>query len=220
MMRFVPTPGTTAGALEPGDNLAAYIDSLFLQHHMWKEHGMQDPEGILSTFPAIGTTLFGVLTGSWLRSPQSGPEKTAGMVCVGAALVAVGMTLDPWLPINKTLWTSTFSILMAGLALLSLAVFYWLIDVAGYKRWATVFVIFGMNAITIYFFSDILDTSLRFVLWHAAGSTMILRSYLFRGIFAPLASPEGASLLFALSYVFLLFLIAWAMWRMRIFIRV
>jgi predicted acyltransferase len=109
---------------------------------------------------------------------------------------------------------------MAGLALLSLAVFYWLIDVAGYKRWATVFVIFGMNAIAIYFLSEILDTSLRFVLWHTARSTITLRSYLFRSIFAPLASPEGASLLFALSYVFLMFLIAWAMWRMRIFIRV
>lgn len=103
---------------------------------------------------------------------------------------------------------------------LELALFYWLIDVAGYKRWATVSVIFGMNAITIYFLSEVLDTSLRFVLWYAAGSTMTLRSYLFRSIFAPLSSPEGASLLFALSYVFLMFLIAWAMWRMRIFIRV
>lgn len=220
MLRFVPTPGTAAGALEPGDNFVAYVDSLFLRGHAWVENGTQDPEGIVSTISAVGTTLFGALTGNWLRSPRSEREKTIGMICTGAALVALGAALAPYLPINKNLWTTTFSIFMAGLSLLSLASFYVLIDVAGYKRWATVFVAFGMNSIAIYFLSEILDTSLRFVLHHAAGSTMILRTYLFRSVFAPLASPEGASLLFALSYVFLMFLIAWAMRRMGIIIKV
>lgn len=220
MMGFVPVPGIGAGLLEPGNNLAAYVDSLLLEGHMWGQFGTQDPEGIVSTIPAIGTTLFGVLTGNWLRSALSGWRKTAGMICAGTVLLVLGMALDHWLPINKNIWTSTFSIFMAGLALLALAVIYWLIDVVGYKRWATVFVIFGKNAIAIYFLSEILDTSLRFVLRHASGSTINLRAYLFRSIFTPLASPENASLLFALSYVFLMFLIAWMMWKMKLFVKV
>lgn len=217
MMRLVPIPEATAATLEPGNNLAAYVDSLFLQGHMWAQ---QDPEGIVGTLPAIGITLFGTLTGIWLRSNRPAKMRTAGMILAGTALLALGTILDTWLPINKNLWTSTYTIFMAGIALLSLAVFYWVIDVAGYKRWAKVFVIFGMNAIAIYFLCEVLDTSLVFIVHKAAGSTLALRSYLFRSIFAPLASPEGASLLFALSYLFLMFLVAWAMWRMRIFIKI
>ncbi len=220
MMTFIPVPGVGAGVLKPGNNLAAFVDSLFLQGHMWGQYDTQDPEGIMSTIPAIGTTLFGVLAGNWLRTPFSGQAKAAGMVCAGTALIALGMVLDHWMPINKSIWTSTYSIFMAGIALVTLAVFYWSIDVAGYKMWASMFIIFGVNAIAIYFLSEILDTSLRFLLRQASGPTLNLRAYLFRSIFAPLASPEGASLLFALSYLFLMFLIAWALWRMRIFIKI
>ena len=220
MMRFVPVPGIGAGVLEPGNNLAAYVDSLFLGGHMFAQYETWDPEGLLSTIPALGTTLFGVLAGHWLRLPLSGNGKTAGMIFAGALLTVAGLMLDHWLPINKNIWTSTFSILMAGLALLTLAVFYWLIDVMGFKWWAMVFVIFGMNSIAIYVLSEILDTSLRFVLMKGAGSTLILRDYLHRSMFAQYASPENASLLYALSYVFLVFLIAWAMWKMKIFIKI
>ena len=164
MVRFIPVPGIGTGVLEPGRNFCAYVDSLFLGGHMFSQFETWDPEGLISTIPAIGTTLFGALTGNWLRSPLSGRQKTAGMMCAGIVLVVTGMGLDRWLPINKNIWTSTFSIFMAGLALLTLVPFYWLIDVKGYRRWATVFVIFGMNPVAIYFLSEILDTSLRFVL--------------------------------------------------------
>lgn len=220
MVRFVPVPGVGAGVLEPGNNFAAYVDSLFLQGHMLPQYGDWDPEGLVSTIPAIGTTLFGVLAGNWLRGPNSGRRKTAGMIYAGVALLLVGLILDCWLPINKGIWTSTFSVFMAGLALLSLALFFWLIDVRGYKRWATVFVIFGMNSIAVYFLSEILDTSLRYVLLKAAGSTLKLRVYMHHSLFIPALSPENTSLLFALLYVALMFLVAWAMWRMKWFVRV
>jgi predicted acyltransferase len=220
MMRFVPVPWIGAGVLEPGNNFAAYVDSLFLEGHMLPQYETWDPEGLVSTIPAIGTTLFGVLCGEYLRSPVASRKKTAGMLCTGVALVMLGMVMDHWLPINKGIWTSTFSIFMAGLAFLCLALFYWLIDVKGYKRWATMFVILGMNSIAIYFLAEILDTTLRFVLHHVAGSTISLRIYLHRSFFTPLASPENASLLFAVSYVFLMFLIAWAMWKKRLFIKI
>jgi predicted acyltransferase len=219
-MRLAPVPGIGTGVLEPGNNFAAYVDSLFLEGHMSPRYKTWDPQGLFSTIPAVGTTLFGVLAGNWLRSPESGPKKTVGMICAGAALLIVGMILDRWLPINKNIWTSTFSVLMAGLALLSLALFYWLIDVKGDKRWAMVFVIFGMNSIAIYFASEILDTSLESILLNTAGSTMSLRAYLHGGSFAMLASQEIASLLFAIFAIVLMFLIAWMMWRREWFIKV
>ncbi len=116
MMRFIPVPGIGAGVLEPGQNFAAWVDSHFLSGHMWSYYdGEWDPEGIVSTIPAIATTLFGVLTGQWLRSSLPERRKVAGMVCAGVVLLIAGYILDRWLPINKSIWTSTFSIFMAGL---------------------------------------------------------------------------------------------------------
>ncbi len=162
MMRFIPVPGIGAGVLEPGENFAAWVDSLFLNGHMWSYYdGAWDPEGIVSTIPAIATTLFGVLTGQWLRTSFSERRKVAGMVCAGLVLLVAGYILDRWLPINKSIWTSTFSIFMAGLALLCLSFFHLLIDIAGFSRWAKPFIVLGLNPIAIYVLSIILDTTLR-----------------------------------------------------------
>jgi predicted acyltransferase len=120
--------------------------------HTWRGAPVPgfDPEGILSTIPAIATTLLGVLTGHWLRSDRSQGDKTDWMFVAGNFLLLLGVILDMWLPINKNLWTSTYTIFMAGWANVCLAMFYWLIDVKGYKKWATPFVIYGMNAITVF----------------------------------------------------------------------
>ncbi len=137
MMRFIPVPGIGAGVMEPGKNFAAWVDSHLLQGYMWSYYdGAWDPEGIVSTIPAIATTLFGVLTGQWLRTAFSERRKVAGMVCAGIVLLIAGCILDRWLPINKALWTSTFCLFMAGLALVGLAFFHWLIDIVDLWRWA------------------------------------------------------------------------------------
>lgn len=221
MMRFIPVPGIGAGMLEPGRNFASYIDSLFLSGHMWSYYGTWDPEGLISTIPAIATSLFGALTGYWLRSLYPGRVIAAGMLGAGIFLIVLGVLLDTHLPINKSIWTSTFSIFMAGIALCSFVPFYLLMDLGEYRLWARPLTILGVNPIAIYFLSEILDTSLRFIhLSLPNGYALSCRSYLFQSVCAPNATPEVASLLYGLGFVFSMFLIAWAMWRKRIFIKI
>lgn len=221
MMEFYPVPGLGAGVYEPGYNFAAYVDSIFLTGHMWAHYETWDPEGIFSTIPAIATTLFGVATGYLLRLDYSKERKGIIMLASGLMLIALGKLLGIWLPINKSIWTSSFSVFMAGLALVCLAVLYWIIDIREYRRWATPFVIFGMNSIAVYVLSEMFDTSLRFIsVPGGGGSDINLRELIFQKFFEPFASPVNASLLFALSFVFLMFVVAWFMWRRRWFVRI
>ena len=221
MMRFIPVPGIGAGVLEPGQNFAAWVDSYFLSGHMWSYYyGKWDPEGIVSTIPAIATTLFGVLTGQWLRSSLPERRKIVGMVCAGVVLLIAGYIIDRWLPINKNIWTSTFSIFMAGVGLVSLAFFHWLIDIADLSRWAKPFIILGVNSITVYVLSQVFDTTLWILnqlMFLACGIDYEL--YFFKGFHTPIAKPETVALLHPLMIVLFMYLIAWIMWRKRLFIR-
>ncbi len=221
MMRFIPVPGIGAGVLEPGKNFAAWVDSHILKGYMWSYYGGKwDPEGIVSTIPAIATTLFGVLTGQWLKSSFSGGRKIAGMLLAGSLLMPAGLILGHWLPINKSIWTSTFSIFMAGLAVVSLAFFYWFIDIAGFVRWSKPLAILGMNAITVYILSIVYG----YYLWPLeletfAGEKISCHSYLFRYFFTHLG-PKVDSLLWAFWIVLSMYLVAWILWRKRIFIKI
>jgi predicted acyltransferase len=221
MLEFIPVPGVGAGSLEPGTNLASYVDGYLLGGHLWYNIRPYDPEGILSTIPAIGTTLMGALTGHWLRSLRSVQEKVVGMLVGGIMLLIAGQILNVWLPINKGIWTSSFAVFMAGMALVCLAVFCWLIDVRGYKKPAKPLLFFGMNAIAAYVLSDLLSKTIRAVrITQADGTRTRLRTYIFDNFFAPLADGKPASLIFAVSFVFLMFLVVWGMWRKRWFLKV
>jgi predicted acyltransferase len=223
MMRFIPVPGIGAGVLEPGKNFAAWVDSFFLSGHMWSYYDQTwDPEGIVSTIPAIATTLFGVLTGQWLASALPERKKVAGMVCAGLVLLIAAYILDRWLPINKSIWTSTFSIFMAGVALVCLAFFHWLIDIADFSRWAKPFIILGLNPITVYVLSEVFDSKLRVVnLSISHGQKMIdCQSYLFSYLCMLSAEPETVSLIYGILTLLFMFLIAWIMWRKRLFISI
>ncbi len=208
MMRFIPVPGIGTGVLEPGQNFAAWVDSLFLNGHMWSYYdGQWDPEGIVSTIPAVATTLFGVLTGQWLRSSASERRKAAGMLCSGLLLLLAGQILSAWLPINKSIWTSTFSIFMAGFALVCLALSYWFIDIAGFSSWTKPFIILGLNPIAIYVLSQILGT--------------VLPSTSLFGFFSiPIVRLGAESLLYPMAVFLPISLASWIMWQKRIFIRV
>lgn len=221
MMRFIPVPGIGAGVLEPGKNFAAWVDSHLLNGYMWSyTAGKWDPEGIVSTLPAIATTLFGVLTARWLKTPFSGGRKIAGMVAAGVLLMLAGLLLGHWLPINKSLWTSTFSMFMAGLALVTLAFLYGCIDVAGFARWAKPFTILGMNAITLYILSIVYVHSLwALELETSTGKKKSAHAYLFGNFFHHLG-PKADSLLWGLWIVFSMYLVAWIMWRKRLFIKI
>ena len=126
-----------------------------------------------------------------------------------------------WLPINKNLWTSSYSVFMAGWALVCLAMFYWLIDVKGYTKWSKPFVIYGMNAITVYVLAGLLGKTLYLVHFTASdGTTQTLKEVIYRNMFVPLASPVNASLLFAIAFVLVIYVAAWAMWKKKWFLKV
>jgi predicted acyltransferase len=220
IMTLIPVPGYGAGRLDVDGNLAHYVDRIVLGHHNYAYTKTWDPEGIVSTLPAIATALFGMLAGHLLRLPHDLDWKTTRLFFAGNALIALGLICDIWMPINKALWTSSFSLFMAGLDFVLLAGFIYLIDDLGYKRLVRPFVIFGMNAITIYMLSELLAIALGAIYWHAAAGTISLGSWLFDHCFAPLASPYNASLLWALAFVALMYMAAYAMYRLKWFIRV
>jgi len=222
-LMLIPVPGYGAGVLQPEGNLAWFIDSNLLHGHtwVWAPAPGFDPEGILSTLPAIATTLFGILTGHWLRTGRPVAEKISWMFTVGLGMVALGWFLSIWLPINKNLWTSSYSLFMGGWALAGFSICYWLIDVNGYKRWATPFVIFGMNAIAVYVAADFIAILLGLIqVTGPEGTPISLQEHIFRSVFVSIASPYNASLLYAFAFVLITFLIAWALWRKRWFVKI
>jgi predicted acyltransferase len=223
MITLIPVPGYGAGILEPLGGLAWFVDSNLLSGHTWAGAPVPgfDPEGILSTIPAIATTLLGVLTGHWLRTDRSREEKTAWMFVAGNFFLLLGAILDMWMPINKGLWTSSYVVFMCGWALVCLAMFYWLIDVKGYTKWATPFVIYGMNAITVFVLSGLVAKSMGLIRWMQADGTVIsLQHYLYTTLFVPLASPLNASLLWAICFITVMFAVVWFMWKRKWFLKV
>ena len=220
LMMLVPVPGIGAGSLEKNANLAAYIDSLFLSGHMWSSTKTWDPEGILSTLPAISTVMFGILAGRMLRSSRSPSEKTVWLFFSGNGLIFLGGLMDLAFPINKNLWTSSFSVFMAGISSSAFAFCYWLVDVKGWRRWAQPFAIYGMNAIAVYVLAGVFATLLgRPWLTGAGGKGLSMKGWVYQNVFAVLGSPRNASLMYALSFVLLLYLVAWVMYRRKWFVR-
>lgn len=223
VVMLVPVPAYGAGVLEPMGSLCWYVDSTILAGHTWSGAPVPgfDPEGIVSTIPAIATTLFGVLTGHFLRSSFTKEEKTSWMFVAGNVLLLVGAILDMRLPINKNMWTSSYSIFMTGWALVCLATFYWLIDVKGHSRWARPFIIWGMNAMAMFVLSGVVGRLLTLIkVAHSDGTQIALKTYIVDTFFSPLASPINASLLYAITFMLFTFLVAWVMWKRKWFWKV
>ncbi|MBC7922694.1 MAG: DUF5009 domain-containing protein [Ferruginibacter sp.] len=150
-MTLVPVPGFGAGVLTTEGSLAAYLDRLLLPGKLYL--GVHDPEGLFSAIPAVGTALLGVFTGRFLRhdSPRwPMVRKGIALAVAGTVLLGLGSAWNLVFPINKNLWTSSFVVYVGGWSLIFLAVFYLIIDVAGYRRWAFLFTLIGLNSITIY----------------------------------------------------------------------
>jgi predicted acyltransferase len=148
LMAFVPVPGFGAGDFTEGHNLANYLDSIWLPGR--KYDGDHDPEGILSTLPAIGTALLGLVAGTWLCRDMEPRRKVAGLLLAGIVLVAAGWAWHPFFPVVKKLWSSSFVLVTAGWSAVLLAAFFWIIDVRGFRRWCEPFVWVGANPITLY----------------------------------------------------------------------
>src|SRR5712691_9348601 len=151
LMRFVPVPGFGMPGrdipfMDPERNLVAWLDRKLFMGRLY--NGMRDPEGLISTIPAIGTILMGVLTGHWLRSEKTPEAKAFRMFCVGIPVLAAGLIWNRWFPINKNLWTSSFVLLTGGFALIFLALLYWAVEIKKWRGlWTMPILVFGMNAI-------------------------------------------------------------------------
>jgi predicted acyltransferase len=220
-MTEIAAPGYAAGDLTKERSLASYIDRLVLGQHVWMQAKVYDPEGILSTVPAISTTLFGVLTGHWLRTERTEFEKAAGLFFAGAVCVMIGWSWNSFFPINKALWTSSYVVFTSGLGLQLLALCYWLVDIKGYRRWAWPFIVFGVNAIALYVGSGLMvDTMELIKVPTAIGGTTSLQSWIFRHFFLSWATPINASLAYAIAFILFWLVLMWLLYRKRIYIRI
>lgn len=227
LMTRVGAPGHAAGDLSPEGNLSGYVDRLILgTRHIWQATRVYDPEGILSTLPATATTLLGVLAGHWVRAGQEGARSGArpslstvgGLVAAGLAATALGWLWGLSFPVNKPLWTSSYALLMAGLAALALAACHWTIEVRGRRGWAVPFAMLGVHALTLFFLSSLM-AKLLFIVRVGAGGPR-LQTWLFEHGFAPWAAPLNASLAYALVYVLLWWALMWALDRSGVRLRV
>ncbi len=215
---IVPVPGGRAGDLSPGNDLGAFIDRALMAGHLYKP--TWDPEGLLSTVPAIATTLLGTLAGLWMRRDVPPARKAGWLAAAGAGAMLAGQLWDVAFPINKNLWTSSYVMFTGGGAALFLAACYWLVDVRGWRAWAKPFVILGMNALALYAFSALLVKTLgRITITLDDGRAASGSRWIYQTAFAPYFAPNNASLLYALANLGLLFLVLLWMYRRKIFLK-
>jgi predicted acyltransferase len=177
---------------------------------------MWDPEGLLSSLPAVATLLLGTFCGEWLREPRETSIRVYGLLVTGVVGLLVGELLHPYFPINKNLWTSSYVIFTAGFASFLLAIFYWVIDVQKIRGWIMPFEVFGANAILSYSVATFVIKNM--IIIDIGGRS--IQDIVFARLFAPLAAPKMASLLFAIAFTFLIWLIMLVFYRKKIFLKV
>lgn len=208
LLRFVPVPGFGPGDFAEGHNLTNWIDAHYLPWRKWD--GDHDPEGLLSTLPAVGTCLLGVLSGIYLRTTQrKGSALSLRLVATGLVLLGLGLLWGLEFPIIKKIWTSTFVLVAGGWSLILLGTFHQLIDVLGWKKWAEPFVWIGANPLALYIASNLVDfgaLSARFTGGPVAAGLNALW-------------PGLGAITLALTGAVLCFLLARFLYRKSVFIR-
>jgi predicted acyltransferase len=225
IMRWIPVPGfgmpvRDVPLLDMDKNWVAYIDrALMPAARLYQK--VRDPEGLLSTLPALGTAGLGVLTGFWLRSAKSGMVKAGGLLAGAVLGIASGELWNIWFPINKKMWTSSYVLFAAGCTLLVLAVCYFVFDVKKLRKaWGYPWLVFGSNAITAYMVSELLAATLGSIHLMCGGAMTNLQRCIFRGVFQNVGSPAFGSLLYSLAYVAVCFVPNWVLYRKKIFLKV
>jgi predicted acyltransferase len=225
LMRYVPVPGFGVPGrdiplLDPDRNWVAWLDRKLLMGHLYE--GTRDPEGLLSTIPAIGTILLGVLTGEWLRSNRTARAKALWMLIFGIVGLAAGKFFNIWFPINKKLWTSSYVVFTAGFALVVLALCYWVLDVRKRRGpWTMPVLVFGMNAIAAYTLSEMLSAGLDSWRMSSGGHEASVRELIYYHLFAsPQVHSANASLAYSIAFVLVCWLAMWILYRKKIFLKV
>ena len=223
-MTLLPVPGRVPGASpldDPSTTLAAYVDRLFLEGHLWSQSRTWDPEGILSTVPAIGTAMLGVFAGRWIGSERPLIERIAGLFAVGSIGMVIGLMWNWVFPINKNVWTSSYVVFTGGMAAVTLAACMWVIDVHRRTWWTKPFVIFGVNPILAFVGSGLMARLIYTVIRvEHEGERVSLQALIYRELFASWLEPRNASLAFAVCFVLVWQGILIVLYRRRIFLKV
>ncbi len=212
-MMFIPTPGYGQPMLEPGVNLAAWVDSYLLPGRMWQK--TWDPEGLLSTLPAIASGITGMLAGTLIVSKRTAEHKIIWLFTAGFLAATLGVVWSWHFPLNKALWTSSFVMATSGLASMTLAASMFLVDYLGHRKYARPWVIFGSNAISVYVLAGLVG----YLLYGVPVGGTPLRTHFMNILTGTGAEPKLVSLLYALLYVGFLFIPAYVLYRKKIFIK-
>ncbi len=221
LQALVAPPGVAVPTLDvPHDTLSAWIDRVVFGGHLWKQSQTWDPEGLLSTLPAIGTCLLGVLAGRWLALGRPLADRLNGLFAAGAIGAMAGLMWHWVFPINKNLWTSSYVLFTAGIACLALATCAWLIDVQGRSRWATPFVTYGKNPMVAFIGSGLMARLLGMVHVTMAGESVSVQQAAYRTLFESWLTPRNASLAYALLFVTVWYLILRVLERRGLMLRV
>ena len=230
LLRFYPTPGFGAGRMDSYGSLPAVIDrAVFGLSHIYR-YGTTpglgityDPEGLLSTLPSLATLLLGVLAGEEMRRERlagwTGAKTCVTLASAGSTLCLLGLVLSPLLPLNKKLWTSTFAMFSAGVALFLLAGCFYLVDVRRLRRGLALPLIFGTNAILCYALADVVGIALAEIHVPSAGESVSLHGFLYRGLFSSWLPPRIASVSYAVGFVLVVAALVYPLYRRRIFLR-
>ncbi len=233
LMLWVPVPGADGvvrtGSLLAGEDTASYVDRFLMGGHLWAKARVWDPEGLLTTLPALASQVAGLLAGHWLATTRSAAERTVGFFIGGLVCLWVGEILAAWnMPINKNLWTPAYVFAMAGWACLVFGVSYWLLDAIPHeatrsrnRRWTQPLVVYGMNALFLFVASGLVAKLLGAVKFaQADGSLLSLKGVLYAPLVNSGLSPVNSSLLFAVLFVLVFYAVGLFMYRRQWFIKV
>jgi len=219
-MTLIPVPGIGAGVLTSEGNLSGFVDRIFLTGHMWYLTKTWDPEGLLSTVPSIATILLGILAGFELRTDKSLTEKINTFFVWGSVLTVLGLMINPFFPINKNLWTSSYVLVTGGLAFASLAFCLYVIEIKEKKGWTKPFIILGTNAIAAYVFAGLFSSIIYWIPVQQGTESKPFQEVFYKIAFGWIPDPYMASAAFAIVFVLITWLFAWALYRKKIFIKI
>ncbi len=220
-MSFIPVPDRGITGLSIENNLAAWIDRNLLGSHLWYYTETWDPEGLFSTIPAIATSFIGVFAGNLLLSQKSTIEKNLLLFISAIMLLIISYFWNFAFPINKNLWTSSYVLFSGGIALSIYGFCYWIVDIKGYYKYFKYFNYFGMNAITVYFLSELI-TKIFYEILVTTNNTEVtsLKEYLYDAAFIHAINPYLGSFLYAFLYIIVMFVFVRFLYKKNIFIKV
>jgi len=220
LMTLVPVPDFGSANMGVTTNLAAWLDRLVLGKHVWMYTKLYDPEGILSTLPALVSGFIGVLVGNSFLKVKSQNEKLINLLVYGNILILLGLVWDLFFPINKQLWTSSYVLYTSGLAMVVLGICYWIADIKRIRQFAPPFLAFGINPIIAYFGSEIGIVIIGMIRVSKTPVPVTLYDWLFLQYQSTGLSPVNASLLGALIYTGFWLLVVSIMYRRHVVVKI